>query len=347
MSQKRKQASLVLQNGQCFKGWSFGFEGPCDGEVVFSTAMVGYPESLTDPSYAGQILCVCYPLIGNYGIPRKKFDDEGVCCNFESEKIQLKALVVTDYSENYSHWDACMSLDEWMKEEKIPGICGVDTRKLTQIIREEGCMRGKIVIEGMEECPIEENSVSAVAELSCKEPLHYGQGGKRLVLVDCGVRHSILRKLSEKGVETIRVPHDYDFNSMEYDGLVISNGPGAPEACVKTIENIRKALDGDKPILGIDLGSELLALAAGAKTVKLKYGHHSHNQPVRLKDSDKCIISSQNHNYVIDSESLPEDWKILYYNMNDGSAEAVCHKTKPFYGTEDLELLFDEFISKL
>ena len=250
------------------EGRSFGYDGPCDGEVVFSTAMVGYPESLTDPSYSGQILCVTYPLIGNYGIPPMEVDAAGICKTFESEKIHVRGLIISDYSEKYSHWDAVKSLGEWLQEQKIPGICGIDTRALTQMLREEGSMLGRIVPEGAEDDgPIPDpNLENQVAVVSCREVIRYGSGAKKVVLVDCGVKHQILRCLVERGVEVIRVPWDYDFNRLEWDGLFISNGPGNPALCGVTVEHIRKALQGDKPVCGICMGNQLLSIAAGATT---------------------------------------------------------------------------------
>ena len=278
----RKKAALVLGNGRTFEGWSFGYEGGSSGEVVFSTSMVGYPESLTDPSFEGQILCVSYPLVGNYGIPETVTGPDGLVLNAESEKIHVRGLVIADYSENYSHWDAVKSLGTWLREQCIPGISGVDTRALTRTIREEGAMPGRIVLEGASQAPAPAGTAAPlVPAVSCKEVLHYGKGSKRVVLVDCGVKHNILRCLSSRGVEVVRVPWDYDFNTLDWDGLFLSNGPGDPTDCAVTIGHLKKALQGDRPVFGVCLGSQLMALAAGAKTFKLPYGHRSHNQPVR------------------------------------------------------------------
>lgn len=355
----RKKATLVLQNGRKMEGWSFGYDGPCNGEVVFSTAMVGYPESLTDPSYSGQILCVTYPLIGNYGIPPMEVDADGICKTFESEKIHVRGLIISNYSEEYSHWDAVKSLGEWLQEQKIPGICGIDTRALTQMIREEGAMLGQIVPEGAEtigKIP-DPNLENQVAIVSCKDVIRYGKGDKKVVLVDCGVKHQILRCLVERGVELIRVPWDYDFNQLEWDGLFISNGPGNPALCGVTVEHIRKALEGDKPVCGICMGNQLLSIAAGASTYKLKYGHRSHNQPVRQAGTNKCFITSQNHGFAVDDSRLPEGWEPYFINMNDGTNEGIRHTSKPFFsaqfhpeassGPVDTEFFFDDFISRL
>ncbi len=352
-------AVLKLENGMEFRGWSFGYEQACDGEVVFSTAMVGYPESLTDPSYSGQILCVTYPLIGNYGVPEQGLTSENISTNFESEKIWTRGLIISDYSYQYSHWDAVKSLDEWLKEQKIPAIYGVDTREITKVLRNNGSMLGMIVPDGVEkDFPVADpNAVNQIALVSCKEVIRYGSGDKKVVLVDCGVKHNILRCFLDRGVELIRVPWDYDFNQLEYDGLFISNGPGNPEFCEITINNIRKAYEKDKPIFGICMGNQLMARAAGASTYKMKYGHRSHNQPVRMNGTNNCFITSQNHGYAVDDNTLSEPWETWFSNMNDGTNEGIRHKTKAFCsvqfhpeassGPTDTQFLFDEFISKL
>ena len=355
----RKGATLKLENGMEFHGFSFGYDGLSDGEVVFSTAMVGYPESLTDPSYSGQILCVTYPLIGNYGVPQEGSDQLGISLNFESEKIWVRGLVISDYSFDYSHWDAVKSLDEWLKEQKIPGIFGIDTRALTQILREKGSMLGMIVPDGTEkDFPVDDpNLANQIAIVGCKEVIKYGSGAKTVVLVDCGVKHNILRCFVDRGVTLLRVPWDYDFNTLEYDGLFISNGPGNPQFCNVTVANLRKAMEGDKPIFGICMGNQLLARAGGANTYKLKYGHRSHNQPVRMVGTNKCYITSQNHGFAVDDKTLGDDWEPWFVNMNDGTNEGIRHKTKPFCsvqfhpeassGPTDTNFLFDEFIGKL
>ena len=325
---ERLGATLKLENGACFRGFSFGYDGPADGEVVFSTAMVGYPESLTDPSYSGQILCVSYPLIGNYGVPSEGVDEFGISKNFESERIWVRGLVISDCSFNYSHWDAVKSLDEWLREQKVPGIFGIDTRAVTQTLRDHGSMLGMIVPDGSDrDFPVDDpNLANQIAIVSCKDVIEYGSGPKTVVMVDCGVKHNILRCFMERNVRVVRVPWDYDFNTLDYDGLFISNGPGNPQFCNVTVANLRKAMRGDKPIFGICMGNQLLARAAGANTYKLKYGHRSH-------------------------------WEPWFVNMNDGTNEGIRHKTKPFCsvqfhpeassGPTDTNFLFDEFISKL
>ena len=341
------------------EGWSFGYDGPCDGEVVFSTAMVGYPESLTDPSYSGQILCVTYPLIGNYGIPPMEVDADGICKTFESEKIHVRGLIISDYSEKYSHWDAVKSLDQWLKEQRVPGICGIDTRALVQLLRDEGAKLGAIVPEGMPypASISDPNLENQVALVSCRETLRYGSGKKRVVLVDCGVKHQIVRCLVARGIEVVRVPWDCDFNRMDADGIFVSNGPGNPALCEATIRHLQRALLDDRPIFGICMGNQLMGRAAGAQTFKLKYGHRSHNQPVRMCGTDRCFITSQNHGYAVDAQTLPSDWEPLFVNMNDGSNEGIRHQSRPWMsaqfhpeacsGPVDTEFLFDEYAKML
>lgn len=355
--QTTKKASLILDDGTVFIGKSFGYEKPVAGEVVFNTAMMGYPESLTDPSYSGQILVTTYPLIGNYGVPRRE-EVNGLSRFYESEKIHVEALVVSDYSFEYSHWNAAKSLADWLKEEEIVGIYDIDTRELTKRLREHGSMKGKIVIEGGDDIEfVDPNLTNLVAKVSCKEVIRYGNGDKKVVLVDCGVKHNIIRCLLKRNVTVIRVPWDYDFNTLEYDGLFISNGPGDPDMCGITVDHIRQAMNGTKPIFGICMGNQLLSKAGGARTYKLKYGHRSHNQPVRQVGTNRCFITSQNHGFAVDNSTLSTDWEPLFINMNDGTNEGIRHKSKPYFsaqfhpeaasGPTDTEFLFDEFVKLL
>jgi carbamoyl-phosphate synthase small subunit len=347
-------ASLILSNGMVFKGFSFGYEDAIAGEVVFNTAMMGYPESLTDPSYKGQILVSTYPLIGNYGVPKNDFIN-GLSAFYESENIQVSGFIVSDYSFEHSHWNAEKSLGEWLKENKIPAIYGIDTRELTKVLREAGSMLGKIVLENKDIDFVDPNEENLVAKASCKEVIKYGEGSSSIVLVDCGVKHNILRCLLKRDVTLFRVPWDYDFTTLEYDGLFISNGPGDPNYCDITVENIRKAMNLEKPIFGICMGNQLLSKAAGAKVNKMKYGHRSHNQPVRKTGTNHCFITSQNHGFAVDSATLDKNWEPLFVNMNDETNEGIRHKTLPFFsaqfhpeassGPTDTDFLFDDFLT--
>ena len=367
----KKNAKLVLEDGSVFYGVSFASDRSMAGEVVFSTGMVGYPESLTDPSYKGQILCLTYPLIGNYGVPSQEMDKFDLKKHFESSKIQIQGLVISDYSFGYSHWNAKQSLAEWLKQNNIPGIFDVDTRELTKKIRENGAMLGKIIIN--EDVDFyDPNKVDLVKEVTIKEPILYNKkknarksgisgtnsvGNKTIILIDCGVKNNIIRNLIKRNLTVIRVPYDYDFFKFDFDGIVISNGPGDPKMCDRTIGYIRKAIVKEIPIFGICLGNQLLALAAGADTYKLKYGHRSQNQPCLMKGTKRCFITTQNHGFAVDTKTLPEDWEPWFTNVNDDTNEGIRHKSKPFFSSQfhpeatpgpvDTEFLFDEFVKLL
>ncbi len=378
-----RNVTLILDDGSRFSGKSFGYEKPVAGEVVFNTAMTGYPESLTDPSYAGQLMTLTYPLVGNYGVPPFTIEPNGLATFMESDKIHAEAIIVSDYSYEYSHWNAVESLGDWLKREQVSGITGVDTRELTKVLREHGVMMGKIIFDDENEELIMNNEefpsygdINYVDQVSCKEIIHYFPDGtssrstvnspfnlphsslKKVVLVDCGVKTNIIRCLLKRGVEVIRVPWDYDYNGLEFDGLFISNGPGDPDTCDAAVQNIRKAMANEKlPIFGICMGNQLLSKAGGAKIYKLKYGHRSHNQPVRMVGTERCFITSQNHGYAVDNNTLSADWEPLFINMNDGSNEGIKHKKNPWFsaqfhpeaasGPTDTEFLFDEFVNLL
>lgn len=381
----RKKAILILEDGSQFEGWSFGAEKEVAGEVVFNTAMTGYPESLTDPSYAGQLMVLTYPLVGNYGVPPFTIMDNGLPVYMESEKIHVEAMIVSDYSEEYSHWNACESLESWLVREGIPGVTGIDTRALTKKIRERGVMMGRVVFEGVDkgqwemenygdinyvdrvsckEIIIYENNASRsfpvdtpVDEINCQLSIDNCQSRKRVVLLDCGVKANIIRSLLKRDLTVVRVPWNYDFNGLDYDGLFLSNGPGDPDTCEAAVRNIREALRGDRPICGICMGNQLLAKAGGATIYKLKYGHRSHNQPVRMVGTERCFITSQNHGYAVDEKTLGADWEPLFVNMNDGTNEGIRHRTKPFFSSQfhpeacggplDTDFIFDKFTALL
>lgn len=357
-----RKVTLRLEDGTEFHGTSFGYEKPVAGEVVFNTAMMGYPESLTDPSYAGQLMTLTFPLVGNYGVPPFTFEENGLPTFMESEKIHVRAIIVSDYSREFSHWNGVETLADWLEREKVPGITGIDTRQLTKVLREHGVMMGKILFDDMpNEVPEADYAgVNFVDQVSCREVIKYNEGAdKKVVLVDCGVKANILRCLIRRGVEVIRVPWNYDFNELEFDGLFLANGPGDPETCEVTVQNIRRFLANPvvRPCMGICMGNQLLSKAAGAKIYKLKYGHRSHNQPVRKVGTETCFITSQNHGYAVDSSSLPADWEPMFVNMNDGSNEGVRHKKNPWFsaqfhpeacsGPVDTEFMFDDFVKLL
>ena len=356
-----KNVTLVLEDGTKFHGKSFGYDQPVAGEVVFNTAMMGYPESLTDPSYAGQLMTLTYPLVGNYGVPPFSVEPNGLATFMESDKIYASAIIVADYSEKYSHWNAVESLASWLKREHVPGITGIDTRQLTKVLREHGVMMGKIIFDDEpDNIPTAEyEGVNWVDRVSCKEIIRYNEGaGKKVVLVDCGVKNNIIRCLVNRGVEVIRVPWNYDYTSMDFDGLFLGNGPGDPDMCEDAVNVIRRQMSlSRKPICGICMGNQLLAKAGGATIYKLKYGHRSHNQPVREVGTNRCYVTSQNHGYAVDAKTLGSDWRELFVNMNDGSNEGVCHKENPWFtsqfhpeacsGPVDTEVMFDRFINTL
>ena len=355
-----RDVTLVLQDGTEFKGKSFGYEKPVAGEVVFNTAMMGYPESLTDPSYAGQLMTLTYPLVGNYGVPPFTVEKNGIATFMESDRIYASAIIVSDYSEDYSHWNACESLADWLKREQVPGVTGIDTRQLTKVLREHGVMMGKLVFEGMEAPEeLDYGQINWVERVSCKDVVRYNEGaGKKVVLVDCGVKNNIIRCLVNRGIEVIRVPWNYDYTGIAFDGLFLANGPGDPDRCVAAVEILRKQMASSrKPICGICMGNQLLAKAGGATIYKLKYGHRSHNQPVREVGTTRCYVTSQNHGYAVDAATLGNDWRELFVNMNDGSNEGIRHLTNPWFSSQfhpeacsgpvDTEFMFDRFIETL
>jgi carbamoyl-phosphate synthase small subunit len=356
-------AKLILEDGTAFSGRAFGWTGSVAGEVVFNTGMVGYPECFTDPSYKGQILVLTYPLIGNYGVPSER-SMGGISSFFESNQIQISALIVAEFSANFSHWSSSLSLDRWLQSQKVPGIAGIDTRLLTQKLRSAGSMLGKVIYENRDVEFYDPNRVNLVAQVSIEKPIHYGDGSasgspekrgkKRVAVVDCGCKNNIIRSLLQRGLSVTAVPWDWPLENERFDGVVLSNGPGDPKICEATVKTVRHLLAKETPVFGICLGSQILALAAGAETYKLKYGHRGQNQPCVLVGSKRCFITSQNHGYAVNEETLPPDWQPWFFNANDGTNEGVRHRAKPFMGVQfhpeaspgpvDTAFLFDEFV---
>jgi len=343
-------AKLVLQDGAAFEGRIHGHPKPVAGEVVFNTGMVGYTETLTDPSYRGQILVSTFPLVGNYGVPP----------SFESGRIQVRALVVSELAYEHSHWGSEKSLPQWLADEGVPCLSGVDTRALTKRLRQKGAQLGKIVVDV--DVPFEDpNERDLVSEVTVPARTVYEGPGKTVVVVDCGAKGSIVEHLRRRGLRVVVVPASHDFLAEDCDGFFLTNGPGDPAVNVQAIANIRRALERGRPVMGICLGHQLLALAAGAKTYKLKFGHRGHNQPVvDVSDgelSGRCYITSQNHGYAVDAKTLPAGWSEWFRNANDGSNEGIRHQTRPFLGVQfhpeaapgptDCEPLFDRFVEML
>ncbi len=350
--EKKIKARLELEDGSVFQGYSFGEQQSVAGEVVFNTSMVGYPESLTDPSYLGQILVLTYPLIGNYGVPESNIVD-GLDEWFESSGIKISGLIVSEYSFDYQHWSAGKSLGQWLADHNVPGLYGIDTRMLTKRLREEGSMLGRILFFTDTLNFYDPNKINLVAQASVTEPKEYGSGEKKVVLIDCGSKDNIVRCLVNRGLTVRRVPYNYDFTHEEYDGIMISNGPGDPKTCRETTGIVNKAMEHNKPIFGVCMGNQILALAVGADTYKLKFGHRSQNQPCVEVGTKRCYITSQNHGYAVDGRTLPDGWEPWFVNANDGTNEGIRHVSRPFRsvqfhpeaapGPVDTGILFDDF----
>lgn len=361
MTKKKVQKlKLVLEDGSVFEGESFGAYHETDGEVVFATAMVGYPESLTDPSYNGQILTFTSPLIGNYGVPKstpKKEIEEFL----ESSHIWPRAIIVSEYSEAYNHWEADKSLGDWLKEHDVPGITGIDTRALTKKIREHGVMLGKILFTSTtsDKKFHDPNKDDLIPQTSIKKPKHFAAGRKHVALIDTGIKNNIIRSFLKRDISVTLVPWNYDFSNdkTKYDGYFFSNGPGDPMSVPETVDAMKYAFKTGKPTYGICMGSQIMAIAAGGKTYKMKYGHRSHNQPCTDLETGRCYITTQNHGFAVDAKSLPKDWKVWFENANDKTVEGIKHISKPLAsvqfhpeatsGPTDTEFIFDQFTALL
>lgn len=367
MKGKISNARLILEDGSEFLGQCHGHEASVAGEVVFTTGMMGYPQSLTDPSFKGQILVATYPFIGNYGVPGPELGPDGISRHFESDQVQVTALVVAEYCEEASHYQSQRNLGAWLKSERVPLLSGIDTRALTERLRARGVMRGKILVEGRADVEMDSGDIANSVDLvSVKEPKVYtpvkvdrariGEG-LRVCLVDYGVKNNILRCFLARGVTVIQVPWDHNLRGLEWDGLFLSNGPGDPKALGKSVEHVRWALEGDRPIFGICMGNHVIGLASGGDTYKLPFGHRSQNQPCVELGTDRCYITSQNHGYAVRAESLKPEWGAWFVNGNDGTVEGLRHREKPFFsvqfhpegcpGPRDSEYLFDEFIKAM
>jgi carbamoyl-phosphate synthase small subunit len=341
---------LVFNDGTTYEGVSFGAEKATPGEIVFSTGMVGYPESLTDPSYAGQILVMTYPLVGNYGIPKSSY--------WESEKMQISGLVVCNYIDTPYHFQSQKTLGAWLKESGVPALEIKDTRQMALKIRDEGVQLGKIIFEGQDVDITDPNAANLAAQVSMQGVNILNENGKKTVVVfDCGVKNNIIKNLVDRNIRVIRVPWDYDIFSLneKFDGLLISNGPGDPKTAVKTIESVKKALEMKIPTFGICLGNQILALAGGGDTYKLKFGHRSQNQPCMMVGTKRCYLTTQNHGYAIGD--MPKGFKPWFVNANDGTNEGIIHESLPFMsvqfhpeatpGPSDTEWLFDMFSERI
>ncbi|KAG6062064.1 Amino-acid acetyltransferase, mitochondrial [Claviceps sp. LM77 group G4] len=361
-------ATLTIRDGPVFNGKAFGANANVSGEAVFTTSLVGYNESLSDPSYRGQILVFTQPLIGNYGVPSSTQRDEyNLLKYFESPHLQCAGVVVSDVALQYSHWTAVESLGQWCAREGVPAISGVDTREIVTYLREQGSSLARISVgdeydADEDEGYIDPGQINLVKRVSTKAPFVVESPGANLhvALIDCGVKENIIRSLVSRGASVTVFPYNYPIHQVAdyYDGVFISNGPGDPTHCQETVYNLASLMESSSiPIMGICLGHQLLALAVGARTIKLKYGNRAHNIPALDLTTGQCHITSQNHGYAIDASTLPSDFKEYFVNLNDGSNEGMMHKTRPIFSTQfhpeakggpmDSSYLFDKYLDNV
>lgn len=361
------RATFTIRDGPVFHGKSFGANTNISGEAVFTTSLVGYPESMTDPSYRGQLVVFTQPLIGNYGVPSSTARDEfNLLKYFESPHIQCIGIVVADVAMQYSHWTAVESLGEWCKREGVAAITGVDTRAIVTFLRERGSSLARVTIgeeydADEDEAFMDPGAINLVHKVSTKQPFHVSAGANaeaHVAVIDCGVKENILRSLVSRGASATVFPYDYPIHKIahHFDGIFISNGPGDPTHCTSTVYSLKKTMETyNGPIFGICLGHQLLALAAGAKTIKLKYGNRAHNIPALDLLTGQCHITSQNHGYAVDASTLPSYFKEYFINLNDQSNEGMIHESRPIFSTQfhpeakggplDSSYLFDKYMT--
>ena len=354
--------TLTLHDGTRVQGRAFGAAKPVRGEVVFNTSMAGYVEALTDPSYCGQILVLTYPLVGSYGVPPPR-EPGSLHGPYESGRIQVQGLVVQNYVADYSHHAASRSLHEWLAAEGVPALTAVDTRSLTRRLREHGTMQGWLYPSTLSESEAKARSAAVDMQsevfrlVAPQEPVRYGEGKHTVLLVDVGAKDNIVRSLLARGASVLRAPWHADLSRLAEaaDGILIGNGPGDPKDLVALVAQVRSLLASyRKPIFGVCLGNQILALAAGGDTYKLPYGHRGVNQPVQDLLSRRCYVTSQNHGYAVRDESLPKDWEPWFVNINDGTNEGIRSRSRPHFsiqfhpeagpGPQDTAFLFDDFL---